>query len=573
MVQRRKPGTAEKNDFMSFHNYGIKVPHGATGNVKTICPQCTPHNRSPKNRNSKDLSVNVSEGVWNCHNCGWTGALPKTGPKKEYVKPVARLEKLGAKAMAFFESRGISNNTLLRFNVTEAVEWMPQHGKEVPVICFNYYRGTELVNIKFRGPEKSFKLAKDAELIFYNLPAIENEKTVVIVEGEIDALSLYESKVYPVVSVPNGASKGNQKLEYLDNCWQAFEGAEKIVLCVDNDEPGEALKQELARRLGKDRCYTVTYPENCKDANEVLIKHGPEAVKSIIDGAQLWPLEGVVTMDEMYDTVCDYFLNGYPKGDAAGIVGFDELLTFQGGQLTMITGIPGSGKDEFANYVMCQLAKLHGWSWGVVGMEEPPTVTVTKLQEKLTGKAFGFRKNPDSRISTSEFEWSVVMVDKYFHFVNVNTVEVTMDGIIDKLRELVLRHGIRGAIINPWNCLEHKIPPGYSETQYVSETLNTLINFLTRYNLHVFLIAHPTKIQKDKGTGKYDVPTLYSISGSAHFFNKTHNGLCVWRDFETGEVTVYVQKVKWSWLGKVGYTSFIFNPETRQYVANAPDPF
>ena len=69
-------------------------------------------------------------------------------------------------------------------------------------------------------------------------------------EGEIDALSLYEAGVYSVVSVPNGASKGNQKMEYLDNCWELFEDKEKIVLFTDNDEAGYSLRDELGRRFG-----------------------------------------------------------------------------------------------------------------------------------------------------------------------------------------------------------------------------------------------------------------------------------------------------------------------------------
>ena len=109
------------------------------------------------------------------------------------------------------------------------------------------------------------------ELIFYNLDAVKDEKVVYVVEGEIDALSLHEAGVYNVVSVPNGASKGNQKLEYLDNCWKYFEDKERIVLFTDGDEAGYALREELGRRLGFERCVKVNYPEGCKDANEILI--------------------------------------------------------------------------------------------------------------------------------------------------------------------------------------------------------------------------------------------------------------------------------------------------------------
>lgn len=492
--------------------------------------------------------------------------------KREYVKPTPRLEKLGSKALEYFErDRMISNNTLLRFNITEANEWMPGINKEVSAICFNYYRNGELVNIKFRGPQKSFKLAKDAELIFYNLDAIEGSHEAVIVEGEIDCLTMHECGIYHSVSVPNGAAKGNQKLEYLDNCFQHFAGKTKIILAVDNDKPGENLRNELARRLGYERCYQVKYPDGCKDANDVLRQYGKEAVKQLIEGAIEWPIQGIVSMDEMYPSIRDYFETGYPKGFRAHIPDFDDYLTFYPGQLTVVTGIPGSGKSEFIDYLMASLTRFHGWSWGVCSFECPPEIHVTKLAEKFTNRSFAFRKDPNHRMTEQQFEYAIGMIDKYFHFVNLSIVDVTMEGLIKKAEEMVLRYGIRGFLFDPWNCIEHKSGE-QSETKYTLACLNMLINFLDKYQVHGFLVAHPTKLMKDKRTGKYEIPTLYNISGSAHFFNRTHNGISVYRDFQTNVVDVYVQKVKWSWLGKLGFASFYFDTMTRQYLPVSGSP-
>lgn len=546
-----------------LEDLGIDLRHKQAGHIKTTCPQCS----EGRGKNKKDpcLSVDIDEGLYNCHHCGWSGRVfEKT--KKEYVKPPARLEKLGKKALDWFENtRMISNNTLLRLGITESVEFMPQLNKEVTTICFNYYRGEELVNIKFRSADKAFKLAKDAELIFYNLNALQGEDTAVIVEGEIDCLSLVDCGIYNVVSVPNGASKGNQKLEYLDNCWQYFTDIKKIILAVDDDEAGRALREELARRLGKDKCWQVEYPKGCKDTNEVLCQYGPDDVKNMISNATEWPLEGIMMMEDMFDEVTDYWENGYPPGAKSHIPGFDDLLTFAAGQLTVVTGIPGHGKDEFLNWITTSLSTNEGWKWGVCAFEEEPPYTTTKLIEKFKGKSFAFRKNKDARLSQYEFDHGLYLVDQHFYFINIQQIDATMDGILKKAEELVKRKGIKGLIINPWNCLEHKVPFGYSETQYISEELTRLINFLQKFGLHGFLVAHPTKMQKNQKNKKYEVPTLYNISGSAHFFNKTHNGICVYRDMDTNMVEVFVQKVKWSWLGKVGWSSYSFNTETRQY--------
>jgi twinkle protein len=543
---------------MNWDKYGIDISKVVGG--KTLCPKCS-HTR----KHSKDrcLSVDINEGLFNCHNCDFKGCAKDFKPQKVYTKPLPRLEKVSKKTIEFFEGRGVSNDTLLRFKVTEAKEWMPQFEKEVPCICFNYYRGEELVNIKFRGPKKSFKMAKDAELIFYNLNAIDGEGCI-IVEGEMDCLTLHECGIYNGVSVPNGASKGSQKLEYLDNCWQFFENKTKLVLAVDNDEAGNSLRDELARRLGKEKCFTVDYPEGCKDVNEVLMKFGKEAVQEVINAAKEIPLEGIITMEQMFPTIQEWYDHGYPKGAKARIENFDDYLTFVPGQLTMITGIPGHGKDEFANLIMANLARHEGWTWGICSFEETPQQTSTKLMEKYIGKSFDFRQEKSNRINQIEYERSLIFVDDHFKFMDTENIETDLISVLSLAEKMVRRFGIKGFCINPWNWLEHQRDSFMSETEYVSVALSKIIQFAKRFQVHIFLMAHPTKVQKSDKK-KYDVPTLYSISGSANFFNKTHNGITVYRDVET--VDIHVQKVKQSWLGKVGLCQFTYNTLTRQYTA------
>jgi twinkle protein len=538
----------------------------------------------------KTPSFNVSndKGIYTCFGCGKTGDVIQfimehqsksyyqaitfladkynielDLKKKVYERPVQRLTKLSETAINYFEKRGISNNTLLRFNVTESTEWMPKAQKEVTAICFNYYRDEQLINIKYRAKDKDFKLAKNAELIFYNIDAIKDTTTAIIVEGEIDALTLYECGHYNVVSVPNGA--GNN-LQYLDNCYQYFENKTKVIIATDNDEPGNNLCEELARRIGKEKCHKVLYPDDCKDINDVLVKHSKAIVDNVINKAECFPIEGIHSMEDMYEDVCNYYNNGYPKGCDTSITGLDDLLTFAGGQITMITGVPGSGKSEFLDYIMTKLSMNHRWNWGVCSFENQPSAFhVTKLQEKVTGKAFEFRKDNEYRLNEDEFRYSIGVINEHFSFININKVDVTVDGIIEKARELVHRKGIKGLIIDPWNYIEHKVPPNQTETQYISESLTKFKAFALLTNIHIFIVAHPTKIAKNKQTNEFEVPTLYSISGSAHFFNKTDNGICIHRSFQKGIVTCYVQKVRYSWLGKIGFTSFQYNTLTRQY--------
>jgi len=119
--------------------------------------------------------------------------------QNQYTKPKPRVSTLSPETIQYFAKRGISEVTLNKFGVTESVEWMPKAKKEIRVICFNYFKNGELVNIKFRGKDKDFMLSSNAELIFYNIDAIKNYDEVVIVEGEIDCLSVHASSVLYLV--------------------------------------------------------------------------------------------------------------------------------------------------------------------------------------------------------------------------------------------------------------------------------------------------------------------------------------------------------------------------------------
>ncbi len=567
-----------------------------------ICDIISPHVKLKKNglnlvglcpfHNEKTPSFTVSEakGIYKCFGCGKTGdaiqfltdhnrlnyiqAIKFIAEKynivieeetKKYEPPAQRLETLKPDTIKYFESRGISNNTLLRFGITECIEWMPKANAETKTICFNYFKDQQLVNIKFRAKDKDFKLSKNAELIFYNLDSLQDETTAIIVEGEIDCLSMYEAGFYNVVSVPNGAGTGSQQLKYLDNCWQSFEDKEKVIIFTDNDDPGKLLKDELARRLGKDRCMFVDYPDGCKDANDVLLKHGKAMLTSIIEQARQWPIDGIIVVDDVYKDVVNYYENGYPKGDRAGIGEFDNYMCFSGGLITVVTGQPGSGKSEFLDYITTSLARNCNWKFAVCSFENPVAIHVTKLMEKFSGLSFNFRKEPSHRMQQSEFEESVYLTDLYFKFINVMQVDVTIQGLLLKFKEVVLKTGVKGIVIDPWNYIEHKVPAGYTETQYISEALSLIKEFAIQTDTHVFLIAHPKKLIKDN-TGQFPVTTMYDISGSAHFFNKTDNGLSVYRNFKDNTVEVHIQKIRNSWEGKLGYTSYNYDTFTRKYI-------
>ena len=261
-------------------------------------------------------------GLGTCHNCNTTFQLHtynrKGSNEKEYVRPeMTKYSAVVDKTQQWFESRGITQQTLDDLKVGQGLEYMPQTGKQENTIQFNYVIGNQLINVKYRDGRKNFKLYKGAEKIFYNINSVVGYDSCVITEGEMDVLALHEAGVKNAISVHNGATLSHNNLDYLDNCIDYFDDKTKIILALDTDDPGLALRAELVRRLGAETCYLVDF-EDCKDANEYLMKYGKEKLKQVINKARSYPLENVTTFRDIEGEVKDFVKNGFKPGYQVG---------------------------------------------------------------------------------------------------------------------------------------------------------------------------------------------------------------------------------------------------------------
>lgn len=344
--------TQEINGFQidNFNQYKLEE-----GKTQGTCPLCSA-DRKGEHKKAKCASYDWERGIGTCHNCNKTFQMHtyqrKGASEKVYMKPPVKEHveemQLSEQVIKWFDSRGISKNTLYELGVTEGPEFMPQTAKVENAIHFNYFIGDQLINIKYRDGRKNFKLYKGAEKIFYNINSIVGYEYCVIVEGEMDVLALHEAGITNVVSVPNGATLNNNNLEYLDNCIDYFEDKTKIILAVDSDEAGQALQSELVRRLGSEVCYIATF-DDCKDANEYLLKHGKEKLSQRITRSKPVPLENVVTFRDLEDEVTDFVRNGFKPGFQVGLPNFDRIFSTYTGQFITVTGIPSSGKSDFVD--------------------------------------------------------------------------------------------------------------------------------------------------------------------------------------------------------------------------------
>jgi twinkle protein len=539
--------TTEINGFQidNFNQYKLEE-----GKTQGICPICS-LNRKPKNEKAKCASYDWERGIGTCHNCNKTFQLHtykrKGKSEKVYVKPPQKEQveemQISEPIIKWFETRGISKETLYELQITDGQEFMPQTGKTENAIHFNYFIGDQLINIKYRDGRKNFKLYKGAEKIFYNINSIVGFEYCIIVEGEMDVLALHEAGITNAISVPNGATLGSNNLEYLDNCIDYFEDKSKIIIAVDSDTAGQALQTELVRRLGAEVCYLASF-EDCKDANEYLLKYGKEALSQRISRAKPVPLENVTTFKDIEDEVTDFVRNGFKPGFQIGLDNFDSIFSTYTGQFITVTGIPSSGKSDFVDQMIVGYNEKYGWKTAYASPENTPTyLHAHKLMRKTWQ---GMPTVAD--IKTDKWNQVADHVNDNYFFIDME--RYTLESVLRKGAELVKRKGIKCLVIDPFNKVRAQDASG-DVNVYTLEYLSQIEIFAKKYDVLVIVVAHPTKMYKD-AKGNIEEPTMYNIKGGGEWYDASYHGLLVHRNYEDKTVKVKVLKCKFQNLGENG---------------------
>jgi twinkle protein len=552
--------TTEINGFLidQFNQHKLDV-----GKKQGICPLCS-HDRKPEHRKGKCASYDWERGLGTCHNCSSSFQLHtyqrKGASDKEYVRPEPFVEKaLKSNATKWFESRGISQGTLTALGVGEGPEYMPQTGKQENTIQFNYIIGDQLINVKYRDGRKNFKLYKGAEKVFYNINSIIGYDSCVITEGEMDVLALHEAGVKNVISVPNGATLHHNNLDYLDNCIDYFEDKQKIILAVDTDEPGLALRAELVRRLGAEVCFLVDFKE-CKDANEYLITHGKEKLKETISKARAYPLENVTTFKDIEGDVKDFVTNGFKPGFQIGLENFDNIFSTYTSQFITVTGIPSSGKSDFVDQMVVGYNANYNWKTAFASPENAPNyLHAHKLMRKVWG-------NMPQREDIGGAKWNEVADHVNDNFFFIDMEKYTLESVLRKGAELVKRKGIKCLVIDPFNKVRDKNASSLDVNLYTMEYLTKIETFAKKYDVLVFIVAHPTKMYKTSD-GKIEEPNMYNIKGGGEWYDASYHGILVHRDYERKNTKVKVLKVKFQNLGDNGAECFFtWEPKSGRFI-------
>lgn len=599
--------------------------------VKWTCPACN----GGKTR-EHSLSVRLDDdrqGVtWHCKRGTCTGGpgsrgsgrvegsasrdeAPRQREKRIVVVPTAHASQARPPSLyEMFARRGISRETVDEFGIYGRTERWPKldaDGRVVkddqgevewtdkPTIVFPYFVGGKLVNRKQRSIHKQFKQDRDSLRSLFNVDAITADDEAIFVEGEMDVLALWEAGFRQVVSLPDGSPdrlhdeddpKRRDDLRFvpLETNADAVAPLKRVIIATDGDVPGGYLAEEFARRLGRARCWRVTWPKGCKDANDVLLSHtvqgemptpeqldrGRADLRAAIEAAQPWPLAGIVTIAP--GQLSHFMKSGKgPRGLKSGIAALDEIarLPAGGGWAVVVTGIPSHGKTSAVRPWLTFLAQQHdlGIVWCSPEDNRAETVAL-EIARVMLGQPLQEAGTyiPDDVLARAE-AW----IARHVTFLQSDDpdTEMTLDWVLARAEEAKQRFPRQLLLLDPWNEFEHQYARNETETQYTGRWLRKLKAWGRAEGMSVMIVAHPKNQLRDPKTKRYPVVDGYDINGGANWNNKADLGVTVYRR-EEGYVEMHCWKARFSAFGKRGGVARMrLDPRSGRLlsVADAPD--
>ena len=551
---------------MSLDEYVL----GYTSDSRVKCPECGDQ-RKKKNQKTLSITIKPDHSLYHCHHCGLSGAVKRRKFYEAHMEKVTRIPtQLNYNVEIikdFFKGRGVHLDTLDKLPaMTTGMRHF--HGEDKQAVGFIYGPRENPTAIKWRSVDGKAFSCDGAPRSFYGIENIDEEdEDLTIVEGECDVIALASVGIR-AVSCPNGAPakvsqnrvspEEDNKFSYIWEERDRIERCKRVVLATDNDQAGEALAEEIARRVGRAKCWRVKFPEEIKDGNDAVQILGPDETHNLFDNPEPVPLSGVYGAVDYFDDVREIYANGHGRGASTGMPAVDDLFTIAEGQLSIVTGMPSSGKSEFIDQIMVNLARRESWKFAVCSFENPPHMHIAKLAEKVTGKPF--YDGLGTRMTEKDLADAVEFINDHFVFLESKDGGMsTIDSVIDRTKQAVMRLGVRGLVIDPYNYIEQA---GTEEHNSISYMLSKITSFAKAHGIHVWFVAHPQKMYP-REDGTYAVPKGMNISGSAAWFAKADLGITIHRTDDC--VEVHCWKSRFKWVGQQGVACLAYNMSNGRY--------
>jgi len=594
IIQPHKKWQSTTNGFFVVPEQvlNVKTRHDENGHLPNIirctCPDCADYK---EHGDDPCVRLNRSTGIGHCYKCGFTFVIDKHQKKysknqiakqTEYKYPNASKVKVpDAVALDYLYKRSISYETARKAHVGSANHYFSKVKMQRDCIAFPYVEGNKVVNIQYKTTDKLFEVESGCELIPWNIDACLGQDSVFITEGMMDALALMEVGFENVISVANGAQTDMHTFDrFLETHLNPLT---TIYLAGDMDEEGLGLRQRLAGYFGESRCKIVEWRFEdgeklleSKDANEMLMRYGTDAVHFCIDNAHTCPISGVETIGSYRDKVLDIWEHGIEPGKTVGWGEFDDLVQWEPGRTAIVLGTPNTGKSTFADDLMLNLALQHGWKAAVYSPEMfPPERHIVRYATTIAGQQF--RKETittDRGVDSSMPAISQSMADHILNWLDNNIFFITeksgrtIQALLRQAEQLQVRYGIKQLLLDPFNYIQ--LPDGAkSDTVKIGDILADIELFAHRTGIFVIVVVHPAKPQKGE-----EINSLYNASGSAEFRNRADYGLVLVNDDDhkrkSGRtdlhlLKVIVDKVRDDHMGHKGICHLSFDPSSYRH--------
>lgn len=465
---------------------------------------------------------------------------------------------LSDNARSWLQSKGISSEEIDKRQLDLEEVYIPSVGQSRKAIKIPFIVDGAVVGHKFIDQSGNYVL--DCRDRVFNLDGIKDADTLYLADNETEVMAL-SSHGFQATCPPDWQDvKCLKKLGFLQNIAAEKKG---VTLLLSRTEQAILWERTLSHFFVRQKSHTVTFPENCISICDVIAKHGAKGVQQALEQKCALPLHGVHSFADYSQEIEDYYDGKSLKMYSTGFPNLDRLFKFQPGNLTVITGVPSSGKSQVMDQLIINTIRDHKWNWCIYSPEMfPPSVHFQNLSEKLIGSPmFGH-----GRMSRENVVEAINYLHRYVKIIVPDEGEKSVQEVLDATRLAIMKWGINAVLYDPYNSFDHVMRHGENEVQYISRFLSAMRNFARVNNVWVGIISHPTKIDR-LDSGEYRVPTPYDIAGASHWRNKCDCCLCVWRPLQTpsNEVTLHVQKVRSKYVGQTGSCTFTWERSSGRF--------
>lgn len=534
------------------------------------CPYC----HGGKNRKDKGtFSINLHSGQFKClrASCAISGNMISLARdfdfhlskdvdeyymhKTQYRKlrtPEKKLEP-GENSLKYLQGRGISENTAKKYEITT-------HNQKQNVLVFPFFdEKGKLQYVKYRDCEyfkgKSYTDRSGKEqaapkewsepnckpILFGMKQCKIGNKRLVICEGQMDSLSVAEAGIENAVSVPNGA----MGFTWIPFCWDWWCQFEELIVFGDYERGKITLLDDLTKRFpGKVKHVQYDDYRDCKDANEILIKYGREAVRKAVENALELPVKQVKELSD----VKRRDLNDIPKFKS----GFRQLDAyiggyFYGGQLVILTGKRGQGKSTVANEI-CVAALQQGKKIFAYSGELPEWQYKSWIDFQIAGPGYIVEQpNRDGELRRFITNSNQDCIDdwyrrKFYIFDNNVVDDDELTDLVTTIENSVMQYGIDLVVVdNLMTALD--VDMDKDEYRCQSKFVKKLSRIAKRHDVVVILVAHPRKNSFSKDEND-------AVSGSGDITNAADIVMTFKRDEDT-ENHNFLSVSKNRWFGRL----------------------